>query len=53
MNGNSFKSAAIVLKDMPLKLEKSTEIYNRPQYYDEYYCRDIPSNLDIKGSTST
>ena len=49
---NSFKSPAIVLKDMPLKLEQFTEIYNRPQYYAGYYCRDIPGNLKIKGSAS-
>ena len=48
----SYKSAAEVLKDMPLKLEKLTDIYNWPQYYAGYYCRDIPGNLGIKGSIS-
>ena len=37
---------------MPLKLEKLTDIYNRPQYYAGYYCRDVPGNLGIKGSVS-
>ena len=48
----SYKNAAIVLKDMPLKLEKLNEIYKRPQYYAGYYCRNIPGNLGMKGSVS-
>ena len=36
----SYKSAVKVLKDMPLKLEKLSNIHNRPQYYAEYYCRN-------------
>ena len=38
---------------MPLKLEKLNDIYNRPQYYAGYYCRNIPGNLGIKGSVSS
>ena len=38
---------------MPLKLNKLTDIYNRPQYYAGYYCGDIPGNLGIKSSVST
>ena len=50
---NSYKSAAHVLKDMPLKLEKLNDIHNRPQYYAGYYCRNIPGNLGMKGSVSS
>ena len=49
---NSFQSAAIVLKNILLKLEKLTDNYIRPQYYAGYYCTHIPGNLDIKGSVS-
>ena len=37
---------------MIIKQEKLNGIYNRPSYYDSYYSKRIPSDLNAHGSTS-